>query len=86
MGNLSNTTQLYNRTSSAKSFTVALFLMNCIQKDCSFLKIEGIYFAIKFYHKLLVYTDPCCPFVVYSILEAAKRLSVHKTRKENLSP
>ena len=56
--------------------------MNCIQKDCSFLKIEGIYFAVKFYPKLLGYTDPCCPFVVCSILEAAKRLSVHKTRKK----
>ena len=59
--------------------------MNCIQKDCSFLKIEGIYFAVKFYHKLLGYTDPCCPFVVYSILEAAKTLSVHKTRKKPIT-
>ena len=36
----------------------------------------------KFYHKLLGFTDFCAPFVVSSILEAAKRLSVHKTRKK----
>ena len=36
----------------------------------------------KFYHKLLGFTDCCAPFVVSSILEAAKRLSVHKTRKK----
>ena len=69
-------------TLPANSFTVALFLMNCIQKDYSFPKIEGIYFAIKFYHKFLGYTDPSIPFVVSTILEAAERLSVHKTRKK----
>ena len=46
------------------------------------MKIEGIHFAIKFYHKLLGYTGPCSPFVVSTILEAAERLSVHKTRKK----
>ena len=46
--------------------------MNFMQKDYSFPKIEGIYFSTKFYHKLLGYT----------ILEAAERLSVHKTRKK----
>ena len=56
--------------------------MNCMQKDYSFPKIECICFAIKFYHKLLDYTDPCSPFVASSSLEAAKRLSVHKTRKK----
>ena len=56
--------------------------MNCIQNYYSFPKIEGIYVTIKFYYKLLGYTDPCSPVVVPSILEAAKRLSVHKTRKK----
>ena len=41
-------------------------LMNSMQKDYPFPKIEGIYFTIKIYHKLLVYTDPCSPFVVSS--------------------
>ena len=66
----------------AKSFAVALFLMSCIQKDYLFPKIEGIRFNIKFCHILLVYTDPCSPFVVSNILVAAKRLPVHKNRKK----
>ena len=69
----------------AKSFAVALFLMSCIQKDYLFPKIEGIRFNIKFCHKLLVYTDPCSPFVVSNILVAAKRLPVHKTRKKPIT-
>ena len=32
---------------------------------------KGIYFAIKFHHKPLGYTDHCSPFVVSSILEAS---------------
>ena len=56
--------------------------MNCIQKDYSFPKIEGIYFAIVFGHKLVAYTVSCSPFVVSSILEVAKTSSVHKTRKK----
>ena len=64
-------------TLPAKSFTVALFLMNSVQKDYSLPKIEGLYFAIKFYYKLLGYTDPCSPFVLSTFLEAVRKLSVH---------
>ena len=56
--------------------------MNCIETDYSFPKMEGIDFAIKLCHKLLGYTDLFFPFVVCSILEVAKRSSVHKTRKK----
>ena len=43
----------------------------------SYGRLEGICFAIKFYHKLLDYTDLCAPFVVSSFLEATKKLSLH---------
>ena len=56
--------------------------MNCIQKDYSFPKTEGIDFAIVFGHKRLGYTVSCPPFVVSSILEVAKSSSVHKARKK----
>ena len=56
-------------------------LMNCMQKEISFPKMEGTYFFINLCHKFLGYTGPCAPFVVFSISEATKRLSVNKTRK-----
>ena len=67
-------------TLPTKNFTVALFFINCIQKDYSFLKTEGIDFATKFCHKLGP-LDPCSPFVVSSILVVAKKSSVRKTGK-----
>ena len=49
--------------------------------DNSFTKIEGIFYSIKFYHKLLGYSDPCADFAVISMLEAAKRICCHKVNK-----
>ena len=66
----------------AKPFTIALFILNRIQMDDSFTKIEGIFYSIKFYHKLLGYSDPCGDSMVISMLEAAKRICCHKINKK----
>ena len=50
--------------------------------DHSYPKIEGIYYAVKFYHRMLGFLDPTDSTVVQSMLEAAKRMLCHKINKK----
>ena len=61
--------------------TIALFILNLIQLDSSFPKIESTFYAIKFYHKLLGYNDPC-NMLTNNMLEAAKRICCHQVSKK----
>ena len=65
----------------AQPLTIALFILNLIQLDSSFPKIESVFYAIKFYHKLLGYNDPCNT-LTKNMLEAAKRICQHQVSKK----
>ena len=77
---MGETAHVHNLTS--QKFYCDVTLNELYTKGLFIPKIEGKYFTITIYHKLLRYTNLCAPFVVSSIFEAAKRLSVHKTRKK----
>ena len=66
----------------AKQFHVALYILYLIQQDSSFPVIESSCYSIKFYHLLLNLESPCKLPVVKNMLEAAKRVKHHKTRKK----
>ena len=66
----------------ANALTISLFILNLIQIDSSFPKIEGVYYAIKFYHNMLGYEDPCKNLIVVNMLEAAKRICNHSVTKK----
>ena len=66
----------------AKQFNVALYILYLIQQDSSFPVIESSFYNINFYHLLLNLEIPCKPPVVKDMLEAAKRVKHHKTRKK----
>ena len=51
--------------------------MKFIQKDYTFPKVEGVFFAIKFYHKFLGYT---LPFTAQKMKFSIKDLSVSPTK------
>ena len=66
----------------AKPTTVALFILNGIQSEWSLSKIEGIFYAIRFFHTLGGYENPCKNTLVTEMLEAAKRcISNNKNKK-----
>lgn len=70
----------------AKPTTIALFILSGVQSDWSLSKIEGAYYAIKFFHLLGGYENPCENPIVTEMLEASKRiLSTKKNRKQPIT-
>ena len=74
------------RCRTSQSFTVTLSSMNRIQKNYSFPKIEGIHFAIKFYHKFLGYTYPLLHLLYPISWKLLKGCLSIKLGKRNASP
>ena len=66
----------------AKQFHVALYILSLIQQDSSFPVIESSFYVISFYHLLLNLESSCKSPVVKNMLQAAKRVKHHKTRKK----
>ena len=65
-----------------KQFSVALYILYLIQQDSSFPVSESSFYAIIFCHLLLNLESPCKSPVVKNMLEPAKRIKHHKTRKK----
>ena len=61
---------------------IGLYILHKMQAGHSLPTIYATFFAIKFYHTLLLNTDPCQHSLVKNMFEAAKRLSNHKTKKK----
>ena len=57
-------------------------MLRYIQQDSSFPVIESSFHATNFYHLLLSLENPCKSSVVKNMLEVAKRVKHHKTRKK----
>lgn len=70
----------------AKPSTIALFILSGVQADWSLSKIEGAYYAIRFFHLLGGYENPCEKPIVFEMLEASKRIiSNKKNRKQPIT-
>lgn len=69
-------------TLPAKPTTIALFILNAIQSDWQLCKIEGVYYAIRFFHLLAGHENPCNHSVVTNMLEASKRMIRHKKNRK----
>lgn len=66
----------------ATEFHVALFLVNLIQIGESFAVIKKIFYAIKYFHSLGSWNDPCQSSLCLNMLEAAKRICSKTTTKK----
>ena len=66
----------------SKDLHVALYLVNLIQNGESFAVIKNTFYAIKFFHNLGNWKDPCESSLCTNILEAAKRISSKTTNKK----
>lgn len=69
-------------SSPAQPHYVAIFLLYLIQVEGSMPKIEGCFYAIKFFHKSVSFADPCESILVKNMFEAAKRIIHHKVTKK----
>jgi len=66
----------------ANPSTVALFILSGIQADWSLSKIEGVYYAIRFFHLLGGYDNPCKHVIVLEMIEASKRVIFNKKNRK----
>ncbi|XP_057296275.1 integrase/recombinase xerD homolog [Hydractinia symbiolongicarpus] len=66
----------------APPLTVALYILNLTQMNNSYPKIEIALYAIQYFHNLTGYNNPCDHTLPKNMLEAAKRLLQHQTRKK----
>ena len=57
----------------ANKFMLASYLAHLIHTDQTFPKIHGIYYAIKYYHRIGGFEDPCNSNMVKHLYDAAKR-------------
>ena len=60
---------------------IVLFMLSLLQLESSFSTIQQIFYAIKFYHQICNYLDPCNQ-LCYNILEAIKRILSKPVRKK----
>ena len=66
----------------AKSIHVALFLVSLIQQEESLSIIESCVYAIKRFHGISSFEDPCATALCRNILEAAKITCERKKRRK----
>ena len=69
-------------TLPANPLSFALFMLNGIQMNFSFPKLEGIYYAVKFNHEMMDVPDPTKSQVNKNMLQAAKRRCGHQVPKK----
>ena len=55
------------------ALSVALYILFLIRTEQGIAKIEGIFYGIKFVHKVLQMVDPTMNLIVKEMLEVAKR-------------
>ena len=68
-----------------KDLHVALYLVNLIQNGESLAVIKNTFYAIKFFHNLGNWKDPCESSLCTNILEAVKRISSKTTIEARLT-
>ena len=70
----------------AKPTSIALFILSDIKSGWSLRKIEGAFYALRFFYLLGEYGNPCKHILVVEMLEAAKRLIFKlKNRKQPIT-
>ena len=72
--------------STSSEMSIAAYLATIIRSKASFSKLKSTLYAIKYYHKIGNYVDPCVSTLVTEIFEAGKRLSPkNRNRKEPIN-
>ncbi|XP_071133591.1 integrase/recombinase xerD homolog [Mytilus edulis] len=62
--------------------TVSLYLTELIQSACSVSVLNSNFYAIKWYHELFLYPNPCCSSLSNIVLEGGKRILAKPIQKK----
>jgi hypothetical protein len=58
----------------AKVSTVTIYLTRLIQYDCSVSVLNSNFYAVKWYHDMHLFNDPCSNRLVNNVLEGDKKM------------
>ena len=68
----------------AKASTVTIYLTRLIQAGCSVSVLNSNFYAVKWYHDMHLFNDPCSNKLVNNVLEGAKECCQSLLKRKNL--